>query len=205
MRALISVGLVAVAVAGCRGSATVQSTTPVANIRARCAFGDVRVGRRAGGAGPDDVILDLTITRAFRGGSGLIKNQNQATVDVKMVLTDGRDDELVGSADIRGKSAGILLNSTPPEEQAITAVADSIAEMLDDSGCTEDRVARAPPSGEEVKPAGSASAQLVSEERTDPAARAEAENDEGKRLFRSDDVAGAKEHFEEAIRLHREP
>lgn len=250
MRAWIWVGFALLA-SGCRPSATVQRTTPVANlqpyrgvvvrgtgaaedgrgtgrlafllehsaaarIRSRCAFPDVYAASDLREPGPADLFLDVTVQRAFRGGeSALVRNENLATVDVTMVLSDGVDDELVGTADIRGKSGGIVIGQESPEEEAINAVADSIAALLVRSGCTGPRVARARPSrdhrtrereeqgeeGEGEDPDG-ASVELVAE--SSPAGKAEAENDEGKRLFRAGDVRSAKTHFLAAIRLKRE-
>lgn len=247
MRVWIGVGL-AVVISGCRPSATVQRTTPVANlqayrgvvvrgtnaseygrgsrrlafllehsavakIRQRCAFLDVAPASQSEGMDAD-LFLDVTVQRSFRGGGGgLVQNENLATVDVTLVLSDGVDDELVGSAEIRGKSGGIVIGNESPEEEAVNAVADSIANLLVRSGCTGRRIARARPQrprqaepgpgdeGEEGDP----SVELVAEEKTGPAAQAEGENEEGKRLFRSGDVRGAKARFLAAIRLNREP
>lgn len=224
----------AVVLCSCRPSATVQRTTPVANlqpyqgvlvrgtgasargkgrlvymleraaadrIRGRCAFLDVQAASQAE-ARQVDLILDVTVQRSYRGGEGLIQNENLATVDVKLVLSDGIDQELVGSADIQGKSAGIVINDVSPEEEAVGAVADSIADLLVMSGCTGPRVARA---NRTEDPGGEPVAEPVSDQRSDAASRAEAENDEGKRLFRGADVEAAKTHFEAAIALHRDP
>ena len=246
MRARVAVGgllflSLMLAVAGCRPSATVQSTTPVANLqpyrlllvrgtgaadfrrgrlavhlqravsdaaRVHCGFSDVRVGHRANDRSAD-LILDLTLMRAFRGGSGLVQNENLATVDVKLVLSDGIDQELIGSADIRGKSSGIVIGNESPERQAIGAVADQIAGILVRSGCAGPRIARARPerrlpSADTIADTGEP-AQGDQGGANDTATRAEAENDEGKRLFRAADVSAAKTHFETAISLHRDP
>lgn len=250
MRAWISWGLgvvlAVVAFAGCKPSATVQRTTPVANlrpytgivvrgtregrfgrgplaaileraavarIRQACSFSQVvRSGRRTQ-PGPDDLLLDLTVRNSFRGGDGLVQNESQATVDVKAVLSDGVDMELVGSADIRGKSAGLLIGQQSPEEEAINAVADSVTQMLVRSGCRGRRIARVhrppptDPGGEEPPPDGDPGTDpgQVSLASNDPIAKAEAANEEGKRLFRAADVTAAKTQFREAIRLHRDP
>jgi hypothetical protein len=238
MRAWIGGLVAAVCLCSCRPTATVQRTSPVANlqpyrglvvrgtgasrrgagrlafqlehaavsrIQARCAFSHVRTASDPPPAGNADLILDVTVQRSFRGGGGgLVQNENLATVDVKLVLSDGRDDELVGAADIRGQSRGIVIGEVTPEEEAIGAVADSIAQILVTSGCTGPRIARKnPPPSERPPPDDPASVELVSE--SDPVAKAEAANDEGKRLFRSADVAGAKKRFQAAIRLHRDP
>jgi hypothetical protein len=247
----LGVVLCVVLVAGCTPSATVQRTTPVANlqpytgmvvrgtragrfgrgrlafvleraavarIRRACSFRQVHAANRRTEPGPDDLLLDLTVQRSFRGGGGgLVQNENLATVDVKAVLSDGVDMELVGSADIRGQSGGLVIGEQSPEEEAINAVADSVTQMLVRSGCRGRRIARAhrPPAsdqrGEEPGPDGQEGTDpgtdptgltLASE---DPMAKAEAANEEGKRLFRAADVAAAKVQFREAIRLHRDP
>ena len=244
MRVWISAGLglgLAVSLAGCRPSATVQRTVPLANlqpytglvvratgaserrsgrlslvleqaavdrIRRRCAFTDVQAGSDAPPDMPADLFLDVTVQRSFRGGGGgLIQNENQATVDVKLVLSDGADEELVGAADIRGKSGGLIVNNQSPEEEAVNAVADSIANILVRSGCSGPRVARArPPARRKLPPPESVEGEveLVADQASDVVAKAEAENEEGKRLFRTADVPGAKLHFQAAIRLHRD-
>jgi hypothetical protein len=244
MRVWISAGLglgLACALTGCRPSATVQRTVPLANlqpytglvvratgaserrggrlslvlehaavdrIRRRCAFTDVQAGSDAPPEMPADLFLDVTVQRSFRGGGGgLIQNENQATVDVKLVLSDGVDEELVGAADIRGKSGGLVINEQSPEEEAVNAVADSIASILVRSGCAGPRVARArPPSRRKLPPpdAVDGDVELVADQASDVVAKAEAENEEGKRLFRTADVPGAKLHFQAAIRLHRD-
>lgn len=264
MRALILVGLGVVYLAGCRPTATVQRTTPVANlqpyrgvvvrgtrarshrmgrlsnmleyaavdrIRSQCAFLDVHPASESPDTGPDDLYLDVTVQRAFRGGGAIIQNESQATVDVKLVLSDGADMELVGAADIRGQSAGIVVSQLTPEEEAINAVADSIAQILVRSGCTGPRIARVRPTqrpdrrpdrpdpgdqgdpsdpGDQGDPSdpndpGDGSVELVSDGQGGAVAKAEAANEEGKRLFRTADVAGAKARFQAAIRLHRDP
>ncbi len=241
MRVWNSAGLglgLAALLAGCRPSATVQRTVPLANlvsytgvvvratgasesragrlslvlehaavdrIRRRCAFTDVQSGSDAPPDMPAELFLDVTVQRSFRGGGGLIQNENQATVDVKLVLSDGADEELVGAADIRGKSGGIVINNASPEEEAVNAVADSIANILVRSGCSGPRVARARPPARRPPPdTGEEDVELVAEQQNDVVTKAEAENEEGKRLFRSADVPGAKLHFQAAIRLHRD-
>jgi hypothetical protein len=189
------------------GLAYVLESAAVERIRARCAFTQVHGGSDAPPDLPADLFLDVTVQGTFRGGGGgLIRNENQATVDVKLVLSDGVDEELVGSADIRGTSGGIIVNNASPEEEAVTAVADTIAKMLVRSGCAQPRVARARPPARKQRPdVQTADLHVDVDQKTATIARAEAENDEGKRLFRAADVPGAKRRFEAAIRLHRDP
>ena len=140
------VALVFVALVGCRPSATIEQTTPVANLqtyrtvalsvrstafaaqglavgmeaavlqalRQKCGFEQIDRASTA----PADVTLDLNITATGRGGGGLISNSNTATIDTLLVLTDGQSGDLLGTARIRGKSSGVLINSGRPENEA---------------------------------------------------------------------------------------
>jgi hypothetical protein len=112
-------------------------------IREKCAFVDVVAGAQQAPR-PPDLLLDATILRSGRGGDGLVQNENLAVVDVKLVLSDGVDQELLGSADIQGKSSGVDTGGSP-EQEAVEAVAGSIADILVKSGCVGPRVARATP------------------------------------------------------------
>jgi hypothetical protein len=112
-------------------------------IREKCAFVDVVAGAQPAPR-PPDLLLDATILRSGRGGDGLVQNENLAVVDVKLVLSDGVDQELLGSADIQGKSSGVDTGGSP-EQEALEAVAGSIADILVKSGCVGPRVARANP------------------------------------------------------------
>ncbi len=189
-----------------RGRLAFQLQRAVSDVvRAHCAFSDIRVGRRADD-GSADLILDLTVMRTFRGSQGLVQNQNLATVDVKLVLSDGVDQELIGSVDIRGQSSGIIIGNESPERQAIGAVADRVGRILVRSGCAGPRIARARP--QRRTPSADTVADTTEPppgEEKDPGAQAEAENEEGKRLFREADVPAAKTHFETAISLRSDP
>jgi hypothetical protein len=236
----------------CVPSAKVRRTTPVANLqsyrnvlvrvaaapnanqhvaqlefqtsdamRQSCSFGRVMGATEQGQIKPD-LIVDLNIRRTARGGGGFIKNPNLATVDVTMVLSDGLDESLLGSADIQGRSSAVLVQGENPEDQAISAVAKRIAAIMGNSGCKGERIARA----EDPAPANPGQSDPGT---TDPAnpdpgtpapgtpdpatpaadpeaiAKAEAANDEGKRLFRAADIAAAKAQFEQAISFHDDP
>jgi len=146
-----------------------------------------------------DLLVDLTIRSTQRGGSGLIQNPNLATVDVTMVLSDGIDESLLGSAEIEGKSSSVSINGADPENQALVAVAKRVTAILATSGCVGQRLARAPaPLAPQAPapPAGISPEQL---------AQAEAANNEGKRLFRAADIAAAKEQFLRAISIVPDP
>ncbi len=224
---------VAATSATCGPKATLTRTTPVANLqtyrsalirvaagaegqgqiadlerlaadrlRTSCQFEQVLVGQAST---PPDLILDLNIQRSYRGGDGIVQNPNLAIVDVTMVLSDGINDELIGSAEIRGQSSAVLVGGSQPESQAVEAVAGKIAEVMSKSGCTGPRIARAP---EEPPPADNPSNPTVldggaGQAQPDDAKKAEAEklNDEGKELFRSAEVAAAKSKFEQAIAI----
>ena len=172
--ALLTVALAATQLTGCHPSATVERTTPVANLRfyrsvalrvsaapgtqsqagaleialisrlqQQCNFDRVvRGGQNAG----TDLVIDLNILRAARGGSGIIQNQNQAMLDALLVLSDGVNGDLLGSARIHGKSSAVLMTSGPsPEVQAVNVVAKSVGDLLGKSGCSGARVARPTP------------------------------------------------------------
>src|SRR5262249_49522524 len=133
--------LVAALIAGCHASATVENTMPVANLQSyrtvalrvksnvargylqmlenltasklQQACGFEAIGRA--GRGHADVLLDLNITAMGRGGTGMLRNPNMATVESLLVLTDGHDGELMGTARIHGESSGMMINNNPPE------------------------------------------------------------------------------------------
>ncbi len=168
-----------------------------------------------------DLIMDLNIQQLFRGADpaqgGLIKfhSDQQATADVAIMLSDGINDELLGSAQIRGKSSAVMASS--PESQAITAVADRLAQMMKKSGCALERVARAP----EPKEPPPANPPVNPDNPVDPnnpdnppqptgptqetIDQAEARNNEGKGLFRQANAAGAGAKFQLAIDLIPDP
>jgi tetratricopeptide (TPR) repeat protein len=223
--AIISLG-------ACGPSASVKRTTPVANLQSyqtalvrvssasnlshytpvlefatsdalqkRCSFERV-VSPTQIGADQPDLILDLNIRSTARGGDGFIKNPNLATVSVTMVLSDGIDESLLGSAEIIGKSAAVAIEGNDPENQALIAVAKRITAILGKSGCEGTRVARAvPPPVEEPVAAPPGAPELTPEQ----LAEAEAANDEGKRLFRAAEIAAAKSQFEKALGVAKDP
>jgi tetratricopeptide (TPR) repeat protein len=229
-----SVLCIALACVSCGPKATVTRTTPVANLqtyrsalirvaagsegqgqiadleriaadklRTSCQFDQVLVGQA--GSAPPDLILDLNIQRSFRGGDGLVQNPNLAIVDVTMVLSDGINDDLIGSAEMRGQSSAVLVGGALPESEAVEAVAKKIAEVMSKSGCTGPRVARAPedPGPGPDQPVGNPDGGAGTAPPPDEAKMADAEklNDEGKELFRSADISQAKSKFEQAIAL----
>lgn len=215
------------AFAGCHPSATVEHTMPVANLQTyrtvglrvhstafasqglamflesavlqrlqqQCGF--EQVGRA--GATPADVVLDLNVTHAGRGGGGWVSNENLATIDTLLVLSDGQDGELLGTARIQGKSSGAIINSAPPENEAVEVIAKTIAEILAKSGCSGPRIARAPVTPPTTTPpTGSGSAGSPDESHR---AEAEALNEQGKEKLFAADVAGALTAFQQAMAL----
>lgn len=205
--------------AACGASATVERTMPVANlqtfrtiaVRVRSStFASQgttmaleqqvlqRLGRacqfdrveRASGQ-PADILLDLTIVASGRGGGGFITNNNVATVDTQLVLTDTHDNQLLGTAKIRGKSGGVLVNNNIPEFDAVDKVAEATADLLSKSGCSGARVARVetpppPDPGTDTPPPSS------------NLAEAEAINDQGKEKLYTGDLQGALALFQRA-------
>jgi hypothetical protein len=239
--------LLTAALFACHPSATVERTTPVANLQSyrtvglsvratafasqglamylegavmqrlqkQCGF--EQVGRA--GTGPNDVVLDLNITHSGRGGGGWVSNSGTAVIETLLVLSDGQNGDLLGTARIRGKSSGMIINGAPPENEAIEVVAKSIAELLAKSGCTGPRVARAEPppppntgggsgAGSSAgSAAGSGSSQGSGAPPVDDAKRAQAEqlNEDGKTKLRSADIAGALAAFQQANALVPDP
>ena len=228
----------AAVLAGCHPSATVEHTMPVANLQSyrtvalrvqastwasqqqamylqnavldklhqQCGFEQVGPV----GAAPADVVLDLNITGAGRGGGGWIQNPAIATLDTLLVLTDGQSGELLGTARIHGKSSGIVMNNSIPENEAIEIVAKTIADLLAKSGCSGPRVARAEPPPPPGPTAGSGSSTAEGSGTAPPpppppddARRKQAEglNEQGKDKLRTADIAGALAAFQQANAL----
>jgi hypothetical protein len=221
--------LLLLAVAACRPSASVERTTPVANLqiyrsvlirvggqaaadratqfeqqvaaelRSRCSM-EIHLASDAASAAPSDLELALTVQRAGRGGDGLIQNPNLATMDVLLVLSDKVDGELLGSALIRGKSSAMLVEgSISPEDQAVDVVAKTIGGILGKSGCSGTRLAR---------PAAPTTADAGPEVATgEPGAPGDADavNEAGKQKFKNGDPAGALAEFKRALELRRDP
>lgn len=234
-----------IAIAGCRPSATVEQTTPIANLqthrtaslrvtsnafasqghaayletavmtklREKCGFSRVD---RVGGE-PADLMLDLSITRIGRGG-GLMSNENQATIDALLVITDGESGDLIGASKIRGKSSGMIVNNNVPEQQAIDVMAQSLADVFVKSGCAGPRVAKAaPPPPPPVETGSAGSAVADGSGAADPGTgsgtvvtppgdgaknpEAEAINEQGKEKLRGGDVAGALAAFQQAAQI----
>ena len=234
------VPLVAVILAGCHPSAEVQRTQPLADLKTyhsvalritavpqaqgqayylETAVLD-RVHRQCGfegvtryGTSPADLILDLNVTGAGRGGSGWITNSNLATIDTLLVLSDGQTGDLLGSARIHGQSSQMAINNNNPEQQAVDVVAQTIGDMLTKSGCTGPRLAKAtpppPPSGDFGSAPGSGAGSGSSSTPPPPADdhRAEADklSDQGKDRFRAADLNGALALFQQANQLAPDP
>jgi hypothetical protein len=167
----------------------------------KCSFGRIVSPTQVGNLKPD-LIVDLNIRGTERGGGGFIKNPNLATVNVTMVLSDGIDESLLGSADIVGKSAAVAIEGNDPENEALIAVAKRVTQILGKSGCVGDRIARAAPPAEEPKPTEVPGSEGLTPEQL---AEAEAANDEGKRLFRAAEIAAAKAQFQQALGVSKDP
>ncbi|MGE0547021.1 MAG: hypothetical protein AB7O24_32535 [Kofleriaceae bacterium] len=197
--------LLIAAIVGCRPSATVENTMPVANLQAfRTVALNVRstafasqgraqfleqavvakmrqhcafayVGRP--GQAPADVMLDLNITNAGRGSSGWGSPSSVAMIDTLLVLSDGQSGELLGTARIQGKSSGTLMGGAPSESEAVDEIAKSIANLLAKSGCAGPRLARVDPTPPPPGPSGQGSGQGSGSTTATPddARRAEAE------------------------------
>lgn len=223
----------------CKPSATVENTMPVANLqsyrsialrahtnafasqgqalmlesnltqrlRQKCGF--EAVGPISTTANPD-VVIDLNITKVGRNTGGMLTNTNQAVVDVLVVLTDGRDKELLGTATIHGKSSGMIINNNNPETQAIEVVADTIATLLTKSGCSGPRIARVDPppntgSNGPIPNTGSNTANVPPPVDDATRQKAEALNEAGKEKLYGADLAGALALFQQAMSLAADP
>lgn len=225
-------------IAGCHPSATVENTMPVANLQSfhtvalrvhttafasqghaaflesavltklkqQCGF--EQVGRA--GTTPADVVLDLNITGMGRGGGGFVTNPNQATIDTLLVLSEGQNGELLGTARIHGKSSGMIINNAQPENEAIEVVAKTVADILAKSGCSGPRIARAaeppprplpPPDQGSAGSASQGSAAVIPPPDEGHRAEAEALNDQGKEKLYGADIAGAIALFQQANTL----
>jgi hypothetical protein len=193
-----------------QGLASFLETAVLQKLARQCGFEAVA---RAGA--PADVVLDLNITHSGRGGGGWVSNSGTATIDTLLVLTDGQNGDLLGTARIRGKSSGMIINGAPPEQEAVDVVAKSVTELLAKSGCSGPRIARAEPTPATGSAAGSnavatgSAANVGSGSATPPddARRAQAEqlNEDGKLKLRSADIAGALAAFQQANALVPDP
>jgi hypothetical protein len=219
--------LVLVLAGACHPSATVENTMPIASLqsyasvalrvhssafaaqgqamqlesavldqmRRRCAF-EQRPAAQARGA---DLVLDIDIVHAGRGGGGFISNQSAAQLDALLVISDGQDGELLGTARIHGSSSGMIINNASPELEAIEAVAKTVTDVFAKSGCSGPRIAKAVPPPEPPPPTTTAP--------VDESHRADAEklNDDGKQKVFIGDLAGALAAFQQADALVPDP
>ncbi len=234
----------AAVICACHPSATVERTMPVANLQSyrtvalrvhstafaaqgmamylegavlqhlhqQCGFEQISQGQT-----PADVVLDLNVTQTGRGGNGWVQNQNKATLDTLLVLTDGQTNELLGTARIHGESSGMIINNAPPENEAIEVVAKTVADLLAKSGCSGPRVARAEPppappgpgsgAGSAVTPPGPGSGSGSAAPVVDDAKRAEGDklNADGGEKLRRADLAGALASFQQANQVAPDP
>ena len=174
----------------------------------KCGF--EQVGRADQGA--SDVVLDLNITNAGRGGTGWIQNQNQAFIDTLLVLSDGQTQELLGTARIHGKSSGMIVNGNMPEGEALEEIAKSVADLLAKSGCSGPRLAKAPepppaanpppgPGSAAAPPPGPGSAAAPPVPDESKRADADALNAQGATKLQSADLPGALAAFQQANAL----
>lgn len=221
--------------AACTPKATIQRTTPVADLRVyravmvrgastttqwmgqdlatrtarflqeQCQFDGVFIGAANAQPRPEqsiDLIVDINVLKAVRGTGTIIRNPNQAEVDVSMVLSDGLSDELLGSASIRGSSSAVKVGGNEsPEVQALEVVAEQIGRILAKSGCGGERLARVEPEPEPDVPPEPIDPGTT----PDQLAEADRINDEGKQMFRDGKVAGARARFEQAIEINADP
>jgi hypothetical protein len=216
-------------ICACHPSATVENTMPIANLQSyrsialrvhstafaaqgqamqlenavlqqmqqRCSFQQVAAAQ----ATSADLVLDLNIVNTGRGGGGFISNSSTARLDTLLVVSNGQDGELLGTARIHGESSGMIINNAPPELEAIDIVAKTVTDVFAKSGCFGPRVAKAtppPPPTPDPKTAPPA---------VDETHRAEAEkdNDDGKQKVFVADLNGALAAFQQADALVPDP
>lgn len=213
-------------VAACRPTASVERTTPVANLQSyrsvalsvratafaaqgramqleaslvnqlRAKCGFESIHRPDGT--PVDVMLDLNIVNSGRN-TGVFSTGAQAFVETLLVLTDGPTGELMGTAKIRGQSGGSISGS-PTDNEAIEVTAQTVANLLAKSGCAGPRIARTEP----TQPDQPTQQQPVQgRPPIDESKRPQAEqlNEQGKDKLRSADVNGALANFQAAVAL----
>ncbi|MBV8759686.1 MAG: hypothetical protein JO257_20525 [Deltaproteobacteria bacterium] len=198
-----SVGLRITAVPQAQGQAYYLETAVLDRLHRTCGF----EGVTRYGTGAADLVLDLNVTAAGRGGSGWITNANLATIDTLLVLSDAQTGDLLGSARIHGQSSQMAINNNNPEQQAVDVVAQTIGEMLTKSGCTGPRLAKAapppPPSGDfgSAPGSGAGSSTATPPPADDHRAEADKLNDQGKDKFRTADLNGALALFQQANQL----
>ncbi len=178
-----------------QGQAMFLEQQTIEQLRKKCGFERVEAG-----AGNADVVLDLNITNAGKGGGGWVSSGSTAFVDTLLVLTDGQDGQLLGAAKIHGTSSGVIINNAPPENEATGAIAKSIADIFAKSGCTGPRIAKVIDPGPTPPPPGDGS---NAPPPPDESRRAEAEAiaDQGKEKLYAADYAGALAAFEKANSL----
>jgi hypothetical protein len=169
-------------------------------LRKKCGFAQVSKADEGGAA---DILIDLNLAQTARGGGGgWVSSSSTASVETLVVLTDAHDGELLGTARIRGKSSGMIINNAPPENEAIDVVAKTVGDLLAKSGCSGPRVARVEPVVDPGPGTGSGSGE-GSAAPIDESKRGEADalNDKGKEKLYSDDIPGALALFQQANSL----
>lgn len=216
--------------AGCHPSATVENTMPIANLQTyrsialrvhssafaaqgqamqlesavlqqmqqRCAFQQVAAAQ----ARSAELVLDLNIVNTGRGGGGLISNSSTARLDTLLVISNGQDGELLGTARIHGESSGMIINNAPPELEAIDIVAKTVGDVFAKSGCAGPRIAKAEP-----PPPPPTTPDPTKPQPVDESHRAEAEknNEDGKQKVFVADLQGALAAFQQADALIPDP
>jgi hypothetical protein len=178
-----------------QGQAMFLEQDIIGHLRKKCGFTAVA---RASGA-PADLVLDINIVSVGRSSGGWVSSGSTAYVDSLLVLTDGADGQLLGTARIKGKSGGVIINNAAPEREAIGAVAKSVGDLLAKSGCSGARIAKAIPQPDPGPGTGSGSGSsepVGPDESKRP--EAEALNDAGKEKLYAADLATALSLFEKA-------
>lgn len=178
-----------------QGQAMQLEQSVLAQLHQKCSFEEYR-----GGSGNADLVLDLNIVNAQRGGGGIISNSSTAHLDTLLVLSEGSGD-IVGTAKIHGESSGMIINNAAPEGEAIEVVAKTVADIFAKSGCSGPRIAKAAPPPPEPTPSGKQPPVF------DESKRPEADrlNEDGKNRMFSADLRGAVAAFQQAVALIHDP
>ncbi|MFT3698585.1 MAG: hypothetical protein QM831_35900 [Kofleriaceae bacterium] len=179
-----------------QGQAMQLEQSVLAQLHQKCSFEEYK----GGNTNNADLVMDLNIVNAQRGGGGIISNSSTAHLDALLVLSEPGGD-IVGTAKIRGESSGMIINNAAPEGEAIEVVAKTVADIFAKSGCQGPRIAKATPPPPPPPDPGSKAPVM------DESKRPEADklNEDGKNRMFNADLRGAVASFQGAVQLIHDP
>lgn len=176
-----------------QGQAMQMENAVLQQMQKRCSFEQVASAQSRSA----DIVLDLNIVNTARGGGGIISNGNTARIDTLLVISNGQDGELLGTARVHGESSGgMIINNSSPELEAIDIIAKTITDVFAKSGCFGPRLAKAEPPPPTTPPPA------VDESHRD---EAEKLNEDGKQKVFVADLNGALAAFQQADTLLPDP